>query len=145
VDQQVDVISMSFAILETSGLLDTTISNTNAQGIVLLCSTHDEGSNVGKAWPADFSETFAITACDEYGAQHRAIDEESYKCKLQGLNLAAGAIPFPRVDGSHLGQLGGDGHCRRPQLAHHLVPAPRQPGADVRGRPPGQGGREEAG
>ncbi|KAK3938154.1 hypothetical protein QBC46DRAFT_441511 [Diplogelasinospora grovesii] len=101
-DEKVDIISMSFAILETSVLLDTTIADANADGIVLLCSTHDEGSNVGKAWPADSAETFTVTACDEYGALPRITNE--YKYKLQGLNVAAGVIPFlespDRISGS---------------------------------------------
>jgi hypothetical protein len=100
----VDVISMSFSILETSDSLDQAISAAGLKGIVLLCSTHDEGSNVGKAWPAASPATFAVTACDEYGSLFRAMKEESYKYKLQGLNVAAGVIPFldstDRISGS---------------------------------------------
>ncbi|KAI0593784.1 hypothetical protein F4775DRAFT_596851 [Biscogniauxia sp. FL1348] len=103
-DQKVDIICMSFAILETSEFLDTTISAANADGIVLLCSTHDQGSNVSKAWPADSAETITVTACDEYGALPRPTNEDKYKHKLHGFNVAAGAIPFlestDRVSGS---------------------------------------------
>ncbi|KAK0610020.1 hypothetical protein B0T17DRAFT_585395 [Bombardia bombarda] len=94
IEQKVDIISMSFAMLEKSDDLEKAIKKANADGIVLLCSTHDEGSNIGKAWPADFTETLTIAACDEYGKLHRTTEAGSYQYMLQGLNVAAGVIPF---------------------------------------------------
>lgn len=99
--KEVDIISMSFAILEQSDAVDTAISAANNAGIVMICSSHDEGSNINGAWPADSPETFTITACDGYGAPLRPSNEERFgkiKYMVQGSDVAAGAIPF--VDSS---------------------------------------------
>ena len=96
---------MSFAILETNPSLGSVVRRArNDHGIVMLCSTHDEGSNVGRAWPASLEETFAVTACDEYGTPYRAMMNDSFKYMIQGLNVAAGVIHFldsaDRISGS---------------------------------------------
>lgn len=91
---------MSFVILETTEALDASISGANADGIVMMCSTHDQGSNISRAWPAEASETFAIAACDEYGRMPRDLEDSKYAFKLQGLNIPAGDIPFLESSGS---------------------------------------------
>ncbi|EHK16135.1 uncharacterized protein TRIVIDRAFT_195992 [Trichoderma virens Gv29-8] len=63
-------------------------------GIVLLCSTHDEGMNVSEAYPASFRDTITITACDDYGKVLRPANETSFQYKVQGQSVAAGVIPF---------------------------------------------------
>lgn len=92
---------MSFAILEQSDAVDTAISDANRAGIVMICSSHDEGSNISGAWPADSPETFTITACDGYGAPLRPSNEDRFgkiKYMVQGSDVVAGVIPF--VDSS---------------------------------------------
>ncbi|KAJ6006189.1 hypothetical protein N7451_004133 [Penicillium sp. IBT 35674x] len=93
IEKEVDIISMSFAILDADNQLTTACDKANTADIVMLCSTHDEGLNVGKAWPASHPNTITITACDEYGhVPPRGGQDHAYA--LRGLNVAAGAVPF---------------------------------------------------
>jgi hypothetical protein len=69
----------------------------------MLCSTQDEGPSVSPAYPAEYPETIAIAACDEYGQNSR--DKETrYNYKIHGLEVAAGTVPFlvseDRISGS---------------------------------------------
>ncbi|KAI0538335.1 subtilisin-like protein [Xylaria digitata] len=64
---EVDVISMSFTLDNKSPSLETAIVQASKKGIVLLCSTADEGENRAHAWPASFSEALAIAACSDAG------------------------------------------------------------------------------
>lgn len=66
-EQNVDVISMSFALNGTSKPLETAVEAAVRQGIVLVCSTPDEGDNRTKAWPASCADTLAIAACNDAG------------------------------------------------------------------------------
>lgn len=96
---------MSLSLLQTSENLDEAISNAGHDHIVMMCSSHDLGKNVTKAWPAMARETTTITACDEYGQLLRSIDDtEKYDFTLPGHNVAAGVIPFlesnDRISGS---------------------------------------------
>lgn len=81
-------------VLETINLLDTAVSKAGTDGIVMLCGTHDEGSNVGRAWPASSPSTFAVTTCDEYGTLYRAMKGDS--CKYMLLDSA------DRISGSSM-------------------------------------------
>ncbi|EHK20707.1 uncharacterized protein TRIVIDRAFT_153866 [Trichoderma virens Gv29-8] len=102
-DQGVDIISMSFAILEHTNSLEDICKEAARRGIIMLCSTHDEGFNVTKAYPADFSDTITITACDEFGAVAQTMSQE-YRYSIQGHEVAAGVVPFlessDRISGS---------------------------------------------
>ncbi len=100
-EKGVDIISMSFSIPETSDALKWSISRAASEGIVMMCSSNDDGLN--EAWPADATETCTIAACDEYGNLPRN-PGANYTFKLQGLNVAAGVVPFlesnDRISGS---------------------------------------------
>lgn len=74
--------------------------------IVMLCSDHDQGSNVKEAWPAAYGQTMTIAACNDYGTLQRPHEGEKleHKYALAGLNIPAGAVPFleslERISGS---------------------------------------------
>jgi hypothetical protein len=101
----VDIISMSFSILEDDSNLSKAVTGAYGQGIVMLCSTHDEGANIEKSWPAEYTETIAITACDEFGSlPHKTA--QKYKYQIHRMDIAAGVIPFleshDRISGSSM-------------------------------------------
>lgn len=99
---------MSFAMLDTvdSDELETKCKLADDLGIVMLCSDHDQGSNVKEAWPAAYTQTMTIAACNDYGTLQRPHDREKLhpKYALAGLNIPAGAVPFleslERISGS---------------------------------------------
>ncbi|PTB49646.1 hypothetical protein M431DRAFT_524534 [Trichoderma harzianum CBS 226.95] len=97
ISRNVDIISMSFAISEKTDELEAACNTAAAAGIVLLCSTHDEGLGVSTTYPASFHNTITITACDDYGKVLRPgppNDTGSFQYKVQGQSVAAGVIPF---------------------------------------------------
>lgn len=88
---------MSFAISEKTDELESACNAAAELGIVLLCSTHDEGLGVSTTYPASFHNTITITACDDYGKVLRPgppSDTGSFQYKVQGQSVAAGVIPF---------------------------------------------------
>ena len=96
---------MSLSLLQTSPSLDEAIRNASSQKIVMLCSSHDLGSKITKAWPANAQETITITACDDYGQLLRPVDDkEKFNFMIPGQDVAAGVIPFlesnDRISGS---------------------------------------------
>ena len=97
---------MCFAIPEEDATLHDRIKEASSKGIVQLCSTHDEGSNIRNAWPAGWAETITIAACNEFGSLlHRVPPEESgYDYKIHGEDVSAGVVPFlnstDRISGS---------------------------------------------
>lgn len=94
---------MSFAILDDYQGLRTAIAEAAQDGILMLASTHDEGLNQHKAYPANYPEPFCITACDEYGTLPQN-PPAKYDYRLHGTNIPAGVIPFlvsdDRISGS---------------------------------------------
>ncbi|KAL7921174.1 peptidase S8/S53 domain-containing protein [Trichoderma austrokoningii] len=89
----VDIISMSFAILEgTEGLADA-CEAALYNGIIILCSTPDEGLNTDKSCISDYNGAMTITACDGFGI----VSPNSptyYDYTINGMNVAAGKVPF---------------------------------------------------
>ncbi|KAI0096962.1 hypothetical protein GGR51DRAFT_542140 [Nemania sp. FL0031] len=102
----VDIISMSFAMFEQKDRLDEVIKEAKKQGIVMMCSNHDEGANTKESYPANCEHTWVVTACDEYGFTPRERDQSTDpgNYMFQGLDVAAGVIPFlessDRISGS---------------------------------------------
>ncbi|KAK1252950.1 hypothetical protein MKX08_004137 [Trichoderma sp. CBMAI-0020] len=93
ISQKVDVISMSFAILEgTQGLADA-CADALHNGIIILCSTPDEGLNTEMSCISGYGHTMTITACDEFGilAPNAPLD---YNYAIKGIDVAAGKVPF---------------------------------------------------
>lgn len=98
---------MSFALSEGTDELRRACNDAAERGIVLLCSTNDEGRAVSTTYPASYSSTITITACDDYGNVLRPgplNDTGSFQYKVQGLSVAAGIVPFldsdDRISGS---------------------------------------------
>lgn len=58
---------MSFALDCNTPNLEAEVNRALTEGIVMVCSTADEGRNQPEAWPAANSQTMAIGACDESG------------------------------------------------------------------------------
>ncbi|KAL8419636.1 hypothetical protein RB594_002720 [Gaeumannomyces avenae] len=97
---------MSFTTLESTEELKAQMQNATRKNIVMICSTHDEGSRVVKAYPADLSteSKLVIAACNKYGKLWRDVDPRKYDHKVDGVEVPAGVIPFlestDRISGS---------------------------------------------
>ncbi|KAK4244138.1 hypothetical protein C7999DRAFT_35493 [Corynascus novoguineensis] len=93
---RVDIISMSFTMFEELNTLHASIKSANSDDIIMMCSSHDQGANISDSWPAGYSETITIAACDKYGKLPRNLDESkaNYAYKIHGLDVPAGAVPF---------------------------------------------------
>ena len=103
----VDIISMSFTMSESRPELKKVIQRAENAGIVMMCSNHDEGANLKASYPAQYKpSTWVVTACDEYGftPRERKLPTGEGYYMLQGLNVAAGVVPFlesnDRISGS---------------------------------------------
>ena len=142
-EKNVDIISMSFSILDYSKALEQAIEKARNQGIVLLCSHHDLSDTVKDAWPARFwPDTWVVSACNGYGftPREKETPKQPGHYKLQGLDVAAGVIPFvessDRISGSSVATAIAAGlsslilSCARlslcdPQEDSHCVNRPR--------------------
>ncbi|KAH6951191.1 hypothetical protein BKA56DRAFT_535586 [Ilyonectria sp. MPI-CAGE-AT-0026] len=98
VGKDVDIISMSFILEETTKELESQIDAASQKGIVMTCSTHDEGSRIDKAFPASLkggtTSLLVLAACDVYGRILREAKEDTYDYLIRGKDVAAGVIPF---------------------------------------------------
>jgi len=109
--QKVDIISMSISMLDPGldpgrdpgrdGGLQKEAFEAADKGVIIVCSTHDEGTRTTTSYPAGWKKLkdniIVITACDEYGHLLRDFarkDEDNFTYKLQGQNVAASVIPF---------------------------------------------------
>jgi len=83
-------------MFEELNTLHASIKSANSDDIIMMCSSHDQGANVSDSWPAGYSETITIAACDKYGNLPRNLDESkaNYAYKIHGLDVPAGAVPF---------------------------------------------------
>ena len=106
---------MSFAMLEKATMLEKAVAGAYEDGITMLCSTHDEGSNVDKTYPASMVETLTVAACNEYGTLLRPGKTDGFQYMLQGLNVPAGEVPFldsaDRISGSSVATAIAAGLC----------------------------------
>ena len=97
----VDIISMSFTIAQPGNLADA-IGKATREGIVMTCSTHDEGSKTEAAWPASLKgpgkSLIVLAACDKDGRTLRNIEDHAYDFLLPGQKVSAGNIPFLKSD-----------------------------------------------
>ncbi|CAH0024479.1 unnamed protein product, partial [Clonostachys rhizophaga] len=102
-DCKVDVISMSFVVdSDPDKKLQNAVMKATENEVVTLCSTHDEGSKVHKAWPAslltqakeDCGNLIVLAACDEFGQLLRDADPNSYTYQIAGKDVQAGVVPF---------------------------------------------------
>lgn len=90
---------MSFALQNKCKELDNVMKEARNHGIVLLCSTHDEGHNREAGWPAAYSAdlgtgVIALAACDEHGTRLSNTQHGGYEYKLHGTNIWVGHVPY---------------------------------------------------
>ncbi|KAI0423857.1 hypothetical protein F5Y09DRAFT_326191 [Xylaria sp. FL1042] len=119
IDRGVDIISMSFVVGEPYEPLLKAIQKATSHGIVMTCSTHDEGSRIANAYPAKWMGTtlslIVLAACDEFGELLRHVEEKEYSYKIRGKDVAAGVIPFLKwedtISGSSVATALGAGLC----------------------------------
>lgn len=98
---------MSFILGDWNEEMKTSIDNAATAGIVMTCSTHDEGSRISKAFPAGYKDALrpentdsliVLAACDEYGKLLRHVEENGYSFKLRGQDVPAGIVPFVKSE-----------------------------------------------
>lgn len=95
---------MSFILKEKNSELDDEIEGASKDGIVMTCSTHDEGSRLREAYPASLKESnknlsmLVLAACNQFGTPLREIEKPEYQYLFKGENVAAGVIPFLKSD-----------------------------------------------
>jgi hypothetical protein len=70
--KKVQIINCSFALFEQSEDLKEEINRASIEGILVICSTADEGYILQQVWPASYdyekySNVFPIAACDSKG------------------------------------------------------------------------------
>ncbi|CAK7244932.1 MAG: hypothetical protein STHCBS139747_006495 [Sporothrix thermara] len=100
IQQDVDIISMSFALGSDSTQMRDMARKASDLGIIMTCSAHDDGSRTTKAYPAayrgdsDIKTTIVLAACDDYGKLLREPDTLNYDYKLIGKDVPAGIVPF---------------------------------------------------
>lgn len=85
---------MSFALDKQSKDLVNEVANAaSTKGIVLICSSADEGNNMPEVWPASYKETIDIAACDEWGylSPYSNVRAKYY---FQGQKIIADATQF---------------------------------------------------
>ncbi|KAF4452933.1 Peptidase S8/S53, subtilisin/kexin/sedolisin [Fusarium austroafricanum] len=119
-DENVDIISMSFVLGEDPDrVMEKKIIEAGKAGIVMTCSTHDEGSRIQKAYPAssmgDCIALLVLAACDEYGKLLRDIEPSLYSYMLRGQNVPAGVVEFiqssEKISGSSVATALAAGLC----------------------------------
>jgi hypothetical protein len=77
--QDVDVISMSFALNYESDDLEAAIRKAAFQGIAMVSSTADDGDNKPEVWPAKYEGPMGIAACDQHGLRtHYATSDAEF-------------------------------------------------------------------
>ncbi|KAL3602888.1 hypothetical protein FPOAC2_07204 [Fusarium poae] len=118
ISKKVDIISMSFTIGEM-GEISKLLHEATQKGIVMTCSTHDEGAKAQNAYPAglksDDKSLLVLAACDEFGTPIREIEPNKFHYLIRGQKMAAGTIPFLKsndtVDGSSVSTALAAGLC----------------------------------
>lgn len=97
---------MSFAIYQSTNELKKAIEAAYAANIVLIASTHDEGSNANEAFPAGYTgQTIAIAATNDFGSTLTYTpNENQFNFRVKGVNVFAGTVPYlvseERISGS---------------------------------------------
>jgi hypothetical protein len=90
---------MSFAFEETDTTLYDVIEKAKNKGIVILCSTADQGNNSSQVWPAGYeSATIAIAACNSYGNLAPWSSGVAAKYFFQGMDVATERIPYMKSE-----------------------------------------------
>lgn len=115
--KKVDIISMSFTMGTTNEDFKNALGAASTQGIILMCSLHDEGDRVDKVYPADtmVERKLCMAGCDEFGKLKTGMGESQYNYCISSQNMAAGVIPFltenEPISGSSVATALGEGLC----------------------------------
>ncbi|KAI1768444.1 subtilisin-like protein [Hypoxylon sp. FL1150] len=98
----VQIINCSFALRHSSTALRDVVRKAKSQGVVIMCSTSDEGENTDEVWPAAyytqqegaverFDNVFPIVGCDEHGKPSRFSNEAAGRYYFRGEDVDASA------------------------------------------------------
>ena len=99
VEQNVDVISISWVIKSDFPALETAIETAAAKGVLVFCSTADRGTGSGPAYPADYKDTVRISATDKYGNLMPASDKGPH-----AVNIPVPGEDIPAYGPSYMGE-----------------------------------------
>ncbi|KAI1817758.1 hypothetical protein GGS20DRAFT_531640 [Poronia punctata] len=100
INNDVDIINCSFVLDDESSELRDLLTIALQKGIVIICSTADQGEYKVDVWPAayyrarhdeevNFENIFPIVGCDEYGKLSRWASERAGRFMLPGENIDA--------------------------------------------------------
>ncbi|KAI1373538.1 subtilisin-like protein [Hypoxylon crocopeplum] len=105
ISEGVQIINCSFALRHSSPALRDVVRKARTRGIVIMCSTSDEGENTDQVWPAAyytqqegaverFDNVFPIVGCDEHGKPSRFSNEAAGRYYFRGEDIdASGTDP----------------------------------------------------
>jgi hypothetical protein len=87
---------MSFAFEEDySELREAIYDACLKEGIVIICSTADQGNNSSKVWPASYEEgPIAVAACNSYGKLAPFSSDIGAHYFFHGMDIATEMIPY---------------------------------------------------
>lgn len=100
VSQEVDIISMSFALYKKDKDFNDAIYSAHEKDVIVFCSTSDEGNNRRDVYPAalEYSNVVRIVPCDEYGKElswSQTIHNDKLEhFRVRGTNILTGSVPF---------------------------------------------------
>ncbi|KAI0837188.1 subtilisin-like protein [Hypoxylon sp. FL0890] len=100
ISEGVQIINCSFALRRSSPELRDVVRKARSRGIVIMCSTSDEGENTDEVWPAAyytqqegaverFDNVFPIVGCDEHGKPSRFSNETAGRYYFRGEDIDA--------------------------------------------------------
>ncbi|KAI0539754.1 subtilisin-like protein [Xylaria digitata] len=100
ISEDVQIINCSFALRHSSTALRDVVRKARSRGIVIMCSTSDEGENTDEVWPAAyytqqegaverFDNVFPIVGCDEHGKPSRFSSEAAGRYYFRGEDIDA--------------------------------------------------------
>ncbi|GAP83724.1 putative subtilisin like [Rosellinia necatrix] len=100
ISEGVQIINCSFALRHPSTALRDVVRKARSRGIVIMCSTSDEGENTDEVWPAAyytqqegaverFDNVFPIVGCDEHGKPSRFSSEAAGRYYFRGEDIDA--------------------------------------------------------
>jgi len=121
----VDIISMSLASYEEDKRVESAMKNADTGGRLLLCSAHDDGLNIGEAYPACMPEAITFAASDRVGQVTHNVEEKAYNFRIHATSVFAGVVPFMQFDenvsGSSVATAIGAGLSSLVIACHHLA------------------------
>lgn len=116
---------MSLAGYEYDERVKSAVKKAHGDRRILVCSAHDEGLNIGHAYPASIDETITFAASNQVGKVMENMEYNSYNFRIHATNVFAGFIPFLQFDenvsGSSVATAIGAGLRSLMIACHHLA------------------------